>query len=215
MPAHKTFEFDYRAFIARHGGGQVLTYGKGQAIYRQGEPSDALYYLASGSVKISVMSEAGKEAVIALLRAGTFFGESCLDGHPIRTSAVTAANQCTTARLTAASVIQAFTHEPEFSRMMMDFLVERMESLKADLIDQMFNSTERRLARMLVMLANVGAAEQPKKIPVAVDHETLAKMVGTTRPRISAFMSKFRKMGYIEYNGEIKVHSSLLNVVLR
>jgi CRP-like cAMP-binding protein len=204
--------FDYRAFIAKHGG-TVAKYSNGQVVYRRGDPVDALFYIANGQVKVIFNTEDGKEAVIAVLGAGDFFGEGCLNSVLPRTSTIVTAGACEIARLERAAVILAFGDDPAFSKLFLNFLLDRNQKLRADLIDQMFNSSEKRLARILLTLANTGLEAQSSVIPIPVNQETLAHMVGTTRSRINQFMNKFRKLGYIEYNGEIRVHN-LLNLVL-
>ena len=214
MPDEKSEPFDYRAFVAKHGGGVVSKYGDKQTIYAQGDAADALYYMVSGTVKVTIVSEYGKEAVIAILGPGDFFGEACLDGHLLRNSTITATSACQIARFDHAIVSSALTYDQDFARIFMHFVLERNQKLQADLIDQLFNSSEKRLARILLTLANVDLGTQSNTITMAVNQEMLATMVGTTRSRINQFMNKFRKLGYIEYNGNIKVNSSLLNLIL-
>lgn len=207
--------FDYQAFIAANpGAGTIAEYSSDQIIYAQGDPADALFYVIAGTVRISVVSEQGKEGIIALLGPGSFFGEGCLDGRPHRVSTVTAADACKIARLRPETVMQALTGDPGFARVFFKFLLGRTEKLKADLIDQLFNSSEKRLARILLTLANTGIDAKSNLIAFPVSQEVLANMVGTTRSRINQFMNKFRKLRYIEYDDRIKVHNSLLNVIL-
>jgi CRP/FNR family transcriptional regulator, cyclic AMP receptor protein len=213
LPQH---EFDYQSFIARNPEAAITEYSSNQIVYAQGDRATSLYYLITGHVKISVVSEQGKEGVIALLGARTFFGEGCLDGPPLHATTVTATatEACTVVRLPAETVSRAMIDDPVFSRMFFKFLVGRTEKLKSDLIDQLFNSSEKRLARILLTLSNAGIESQSNAIPFQINQEVLANMVGTTRSRINQFMNKFRKLGYIEYGDRIKVHNSLINIVL-
>jgi CRP-like cAMP-binding protein len=205
--------FDHLAFIAKHGG-SVSKYIDRQIIYAQGDPADALFYIVSGSVKVTIFSEYGKEAVIAIIAAGDFFGEGFLDEQLLRNSTITTTSACEIARFNCATVTRALADDPAFTRLFMHFVLTRNRKLQADLIDQLFNSSEKRLARILLMLANTGLGTQANLITMAISQEMLATMVGTTRSRINQFMNKFRKLGYIEYNGQIKVHNSLLNLIL-
>ena len=206
--------FDYRAFIAENGGGTVSKYQDEQIVYRQGDPADSLFYIVSGQVNVTFNSEFGKEAVIAILGAGDFFGESCLGGTLLRSATITTAGACEIARLDRAMVSRALSDNPEFIKLFLNFLLGRNEKLKADLIDQLFNSSEKRLARILLTLANSGLGTQSNVIAMPINQEMLANMVGTTRSRINQFMNRFRKLGYIKYNGKIEVHNSLLNIIL-
>lgn len=206
--------FDIRAFIAKHGGGTVSQYRDRQFVYRQGDPAVALYYIVSGTVKVTFNSEDGKEAVIAILGARDFFGEGCLNGQLSRRTSIATAGACEIAQFDQAMIKRALSDNPAFSNVFLNFLLRQNEKLKADLIDQLFSSSERRLARILLILAKIGQAEQSSVIALPINQELLANMVGTTRPRINQFMNKFRKLGYIEYNGRIKVHGSLLNLLL-
>jgi len=205
--------FDYRAFISMHGGGSISEYANGDVIYAQGDSADAVYYIIEGSVKISVLSENGKEGVLAILGRGDFFGEGCLSGRSTRTSTLSTTSPSEIVRLNKDVVIRALSDDGEFRRAFCIFILQRTEKLKADLIDQLFNSSEKRLARLLFTLAHVSDGRS-HLIPVPITQETLAGMVGTTRSRISQFMTKFRKLGYVEYNGVIRVHNSLLNIIL-
>jgi CRP-like cAMP-binding protein len=206
--------FDYQAFIAKYAGASVSKYNGGQTIYAQGDPADTIYYIISGSAKISVISEQGREGVVAILRSGDFFGEGCLSYRLVRASMVTATCVCEIVRMERASAIRALKEDPAFSARLMKFLLDRNEKLKSDLLDQLFNSSEKRLARILLTLAGTGHDEQSNLITIPITQETLANMVGTTRSRINQFMTKFRKLGYIEYNGQIEVYNSLLNIIL-
>jgi len=206
--------FDHEAFIAKHSGVTILQYQDRQVIYAQGDPADAIYYIASGNVKITVVSEQGKEAVVAILRPGDFFGEGCLGLRQSRAARVTASSACEIVRLDRATAIRALNDDPAFSKLFVAFLLDRNEKLKDDLLDQLFNSSEKRLARVLLTLASAGLGEQSSLITIPISQETLANMVGTTRSRINQFMTKFRRLGYVEYDGQIRVHNSLLNVIL-
>jgi CRP/FNR family transcriptional regulator, cyclic AMP receptor protein len=211
---HRGQDFDYQTLVAKYDGATIAKYADRQTIYAQGDPADTLYYIINGIVKISVISEHGKEGVVAMLRHGEFFGEGCLSNRLARATTVTAASACEIVRLSRAIAIRALNEEPTFSALFMEFLLERNEKLKDDLLDQLFNSSERRLARVLLTLANTGLGDQSHMITIPISQETLANMVGTTRSRINQFMTKFRKLGYIEYDGQIRVHNSLLNIIL-
>ena len=188
---------------------------KGESIYLQGAAADAVYYIQQGRVKISVTSEQGKEAVVALLGTGEFFGEGCLIAQPLRFESATALVESVVLRVTKAHMARLLRTEPAFVEMFMAHLLTRKSRAEEDLVDQMFNSSEKRLARTLLLLANFGKTGKTEPITPKISQETLAEMIGTTRPRISFFLNKFRKLGLIEYNGDLKVHSSLLSVVLR
>jgi CRP/FNR family cyclic AMP-dependent transcriptional regulator len=207
--------FDPKAFLADVGEGKAITkYPKGKVVFAQGEPADAVFYIQKGRVKLTVISEQGKEAVIAILGPGHFFGEGCLNGHALRIATTTAMDDCTVTRITKPAMIATIHNEPGFSELFMAYLLERNGRIEEDLIDQLFNSSEKRLARLLLLLANFGKEGRPEPIIGKISQETLAEMIGTTRARVSFFMNKFRKLGFIEYNGNLKVHNSLLNMVL-
>jgi CRP-like cAMP-binding protein len=207
--------FDIQAFMARHGSGTISHYADRQVVYAQGDPSDALFYVVSGQVKVTILSEFGKEAVIAILGPGDFFGEGCVEGQLPRRSTITAAGATEVARVERAVVIRALEEDPAFIRSFTHFLLDRNHKLQSNLVDQLFNSSEKRLARILLTLANSGTGPNSSLITIPVNQEMLASMVGTTRSRINQFMNKFRKMGFIEYNGHIKVNESLMNVILQ
>jgi CRP/FNR family transcriptional regulator, cyclic AMP receptor protein len=208
--------FDPQVFLSKVNGGQRISdYRKDQIIFRQGDPSDAVFYVQSGKAKKTVTSEQGKEAVVALLDAGNFFGEGCLAGEALRLSTVIALTKCTIARISKADITRVIHEEPAFAELFIAHLLARNSRIEEDLVDQLFNSSEKRLARTLLLLANFGKEGRPEPIIAKVSQETLAEMIGTTRSRVSFFMNKFRKLGLIDYNGNIKIHSSLLNVVLR
>ena len=207
--------FDPRIFLAKVGTGkQVLEFHKNQHVFEQGDVADTVFYIQSGKVKLTVVSEQGKEAVIAILEPGQFFGEGCMNGHPLRIATTTAMENCVITSITKAAMIAAIHDEPKFSELFMAFLLTRNSRIEEDLIDQLFNSSERRLARLLLLLANFGKEGRPVPISPNISQETLAEMIGTTRSRVSHFMNKFRKLGLINYNGHIEVHSALLNAVL-
>jgi CRP/FNR family transcriptional regulator, cyclic AMP receptor protein len=207
--------FDPKAFLAKVDGGRTIVKSRdGQIIFSQGEPADAVFYIQKGRVKLTVVSEQGKEAVVAILSKGDFFGEGCLAGQALRMASATAMMECEIMRLAKAAVIRVIHNEPSFSEMFMSHLLTRNIRVEADLVDQLFNSSEKRLARALLLLANFGREGKPEPVIAKISQETLAEMIGTTRSRVSSFMNKFRQLGLIDYNGKLEVHSSLLNVVL-
>jgi CRP/FNR family transcriptional regulator, cyclic AMP receptor protein len=207
--------FDPKTFLARVGEGKTISkYRKNQIVFSQGEIADAVFYIQQGKVKLTVVSEQGKEAVVAILGPGQFFGEGCLNGHPLRIATSRAVDECVITRLEKATMVAAIHNEPDFSELFMAYLLTRNSRIEEDLIDQLFNSSEKRLARLLLLLANFGKESRPEPIMGTFSQETLAEMIGTTRSRVSFFMNKFRKLGFIEYNGKLEVRSSLLNVVL-
>ena len=208
--------FDPKAFLSKvNGGERIFDYRKGQIVFRQGDPADAVFYIQSGRVKKTIVSEQGKEAVVALLGAGDFFGEGSLAGEALRLATVSALTKCTIARISKADITRVIREEPAFAELFISHLLARNSRVEEDLVDQLFNSSEKRLARTLLLLANFGKEGRPEPIIAKVSQETLAEMIGTTRSRVSFFMNKFRKLGLIDYNGSIEIHSSLLNVVLR
>src|SRR5271166_3077538 len=207
--------FNPKKFLAKVGEGKTLSkYRNDQIVFSQGEVADAVFYIQQGKVKLTVVSEQGKEAVVAILGPGHFFGEGCLNGHPLRIATTRAMDECVVTRIEKATMIATIHNEPEFSQLFMSYLLTRNSRIEEDLIDQLFNSSEKRLARLLLLLANFGKEGRPEPIVGAFSQETLAEMIGTTRSRVSFFMNKFRKLGFIEYNGKIEVHNSLLNVIL-
>jgi len=208
--------FDPKVFLAKVNGGLGLrNYRKDQIVYRQGDSADSVFYIQSGKVKKTVVSEQGKEAVIAILDTGDFFGEGCLTGELLRLATVSALMNCVIARISKADITRVIHEEPAFAELFISHLLARNSRVEEDLVDQLFNSSEKRLARTLLLLANFGKEGRPEPIIAKVSQETLAEMIGTTRSRVSFFMNKFRKLGLINYNGSIEIHSSLLNVVLR
>ena len=196
------------------GGRSESSYRKNQKVFSQGDPGDAVFYIQEGKVKVSVVSQQGKEAVVALHGNGDFFGESCLNGHPLRMATVVTMTDCVIMRIEKASIVRVLHDEPKFSEMFMKYLLSRNSRVEEDLVDQLFNSSEKRLARVLLLMANFGKESKPEPVIAKISQETLAEMVGTTRSRVSFFMNKFRKLGFIQYNGNLEVHNSLLNVVL-
>jgi CRP-like cAMP-binding protein len=207
--------FDPKAFLAKVGEGRSIgNYGKDAVVYSQGEPADAVFYIQEGKVKITVVSEQGKEAVVAILGSDNFFGEGCLAGQPRRMATVATMTDATIMRVEKAAMVRLIHDEAAFSEMFIAHLLARTIRVEEDLIDQLFNSSEKRLARLLLLLANFGKEGRPEPVIAKISQETLAEMIGTTRARVSFFMNKFRKLGFINYNGGIEVHSSLLNVVL-
>ena len=206
--------FDPKVFLAKVGEGKTICkYGKDQIVFSQGQVADSVFYIQQGKVKLTVVSEQGKEAVVAILGPGQFFGEGCLNGHPLRIATTRALDEPVITRIEKATMIATIHDEPEFSELFMSYLLTRNSRIEEDLIDQLFNSSEKRLARLLLLLANFGKEGRPEPIVGTFSQETLA-MIGTTRSRVSFFMNKFRKLGFIEYNGKIEVHNSLLNVIL-
>jgi CRP-like cAMP-binding protein len=207
--------FDPKNFLAKVGEGKTISkYRKDQVVFSQGEFADAVFYIQQGQVKLTVVSEQGKEAVVALLGPDQFFGEGCLNGHPLRIATTRTVDECVITRIEKATMIATIHDEPDFAELFMSYLLNRNSRIEEDLIDQLFNSSEKRLARLLLLLANFGKEGRPEPIVGTFSQETLAEMIGTTRSRVSFFMNKFRKLGFIEYNGKIEVHNSLLNVVL-
>src|SRR5271166_5678399 len=212
----KIASFDPDAFLAivKHGR-TMAEYRTGQVIFSQGDAADSVFYIVRGKIKIAVISEQGREAVVALLGPGDFFGEGCLIAQPLRLATAASITDATVVRIEKTEMIRALHAEPAFAELFTAHLLTRNSRVEADLVDQLFNSSEKRLARTLLLLANFGKEGRPEPIATKISQETLAEMVGTTRPRASFFMNKFRKLGFIDYNGGLKVHSSLLSVVLR
>jgi CRP-like cAMP-binding protein len=208
--------FDPQIFLALVDDGQsVKTYMDRQSVFAQGDPADAIFYIHKGKIKLTVVSKEGKEAVVAILESGQFFGEGCLVAQTNRMASATAMGECSVARLEKRVVVGNLHAEPAFSALFISYLLSRNVRMEADLIDQLFNSSEKRLARLLLLLANFGKEGKPELIIANISQETLAEMIGTTRSRVSSFMNKFRRLGFIDYNSDgLSVHSSLLNVVL-
>jgi CRP/FNR family transcriptional regulator, cyclic AMP receptor protein len=208
--------FDPKAFLATVNHGRaVSTYRQGDVVFLQASPADSVFYIQKGRIKIVVASKQGKEAVVALLGAGEFFGEGCLIGQPLRLSTARAMVESEVTRVEKAEMVRVLQDEPAFGELFTTHLLTRNSRVEEDLVDQLFNSSEKRLARTLLILANFGKDGGPQPIATPISQETLAEIIGTTRSRVSQFMNKFRKLGFIEYNGHLEVHSSLLSVVLR
>ena len=215
MRSKKSPRFDLKAVLARSGDGRtVLEVPTKQALFSQGDPADAVFYILKGTIRITVLSRQGKEAVIATLGPDDFFGEGCLAGQRLRMATATAVTDASLMRLEKKAIIGLLHAQPAFSEMFMSYVLARNARIEADLVDQLFNSSERRLARMLLLLAHVGKEKEAESVVPKISQETLAEMIGTTRARVSFFMNRFRKLGLIEYNGELRVYSALLNVVL-
>jgi CRP/FNR family cyclic AMP-dependent transcriptional regulator len=207
--------FDPQSFLAKIGAGRsIAKYRKNQIVFSQGDPGDAVFYILDGKVKVTVVSEQGKEAVIAMLGPDDFLGEGCLAGQPRRIATVATLIESEIMRLEKAAIVRVIHDEPKFSEMFIAHLLARTLRVEEDLIDQLFNSSEKRLARLLLLLANFGKEGSPEPVIAKISQETLAEMIGTTCSRVNFFMNKFRKLGFIDYNGDIEVHSSLLNVIL-
>ncbi|MGD0133830.1 MAG: Crp/Fnr family transcriptional regulator [Bryobacteraceae bacterium] len=212
-------EFDPKVFLAGTGKGRTLAgYAKNHTIFLQGDPADAIFYIHKGQIKLSVGSKQGKEAVVALLGPGDFFGEGCLAGQSVRMASATTLSDCSIMRIEKAGVIRVLHDQPAFSEVLLHHLLSRNIRIEEDLVDQLFNSSEKRLARVLLLLANFGKEGKPELVIPKISQETLAEIIGTTRSRVSFFMNRFRKMGFIQYSGQqtegLEVHSSLLNVIL-
>jgi len=215
MESNQKLPFDPQALLAKANGGRMIfTCQTNQIVFSQGEPADSIFYIQGGKVKLTVLSEQGKEAIVAILGIGDFCGEGCLAGQPRRMATAAAMEESAIMRLEKAAMIRLLHDEPEFSERFMSHLMARNIPVEADLVDQLFNSSEKRLARLLLILAKFGKEDKPEPVIAKISQETLAEMIGTTRSRVSFFMNRFRKMGLIDYNGHLEIHSSLLNVVL-
>jgi CRP/FNR family transcriptional regulator, cyclic AMP receptor protein len=211
----KQSTFDPSTFLSKVGDGRTIAdYRKDQVVFSQGDAADAIFYLQKGKVQLKVVSKQGKEAIIAILGVGDFFGEGCLAGQTLRMASAVAFTACTVARIEKKAAIRVLHNEPAFSELFLSYMLSRNIRIEEDLVDQLFNSSEMRLARVLLLLANFGKESPPDPIVLKISQESLAAIVGTTRSRVSFFMNKFRKLGFISYNGGLEVHSSLLNVVL-
>lgn len=209
-------DFDPKAFLGRAAPGRATErYGKNQKIFSQGDAADTVFFIHQGKVKVTVLSEHGKEAVVGIFGEGQFFGEAGLEGVAIRTTTSHALEDCLITSISKQAMLAALTAEPKFATYFIAYLLSRNSRIEDDLIDQLFNSSERRLARLLLLLANFGEDGGARPIAIDLSQETLAEMIGTTRSRVSFFMNQFRKKGYIDYNGKIEVHRSLLDAVLR
>lgn len=215
MARKLTTQFNLKTFLSKVGSGKtIFKFDKGATIFSQGDAADAVFYVQDGKVKLTVVSQQGKEAVIAILDPASFFGEACLAGETLRMATATPLEDATILRIEKHAMIDMLHQEPAFSELFMGYLLSRNIRIQEDLVDQLFNSSEKRLARILLLLAHFGKDKQPETAIAKISQETLAEMVGTTRSRVSFFLNKFRKLGFIEYNGELRVHGSLLNVVL-
>jgi CRP/FNR family transcriptional regulator, cyclic AMP receptor protein len=213
--AKKRRKFDPKTFLSTIDRGRTIaTVPKKQAIFVQGDSSDAVFYIQRGRVKLTVVAKSGKEATLGILNEGVFFGEGCLAGQPVRMCSATAETDCSLMRVDKKSMMEVIHREPAFSDMFVSYLLTRNIRYEEDLVDQLFNSSEKRLARILLLLAHFGKDGKPEVAIPKISQETLAEMVGTTRGRVNFFMNRFRKLGFVRYNGELEVHSSLLNVVL-
>ena len=214
MAGKSTQKFNSRLSALAKDGKALVKYRGDQPIFRQGDAADAVFYIQNGKVQITVVSEQGKEGVIAMLEAGEFFGEGCLAGQPLHLASASATAESAIVRIEKEAMIRALRDEPAFSQLFMAYLLSRNVQIEADLVDQLFNSSEKRLARVLLLLAHFGKDGKMEPVIPHINQEILAARVGTTRSRINYFMNKFRKLGFIEYNGTLKVHSSLLNVIV-
>lgn len=216
VAANKPYEFDPKKFLATIGEGRrVVQFPKKQAIFAQGDPADAVFYLQRGKVQLSVVSKVGKEATIGILNDGDFFGEGSLAGQTLRMGSATAMTDCTVMRIEREAMMAALHREHKFSDLFVAYLLARNIRYEEDLVDQLFNSSEKRLARILLLLAHFGKEGTPDPVIPKISQETLAEMIGTTRSRVSFFMNRFRKLGFVNYDtAGLQVHSSLLNVVL-
>jgi CRP-like cAMP-binding protein len=215
--AEKLSKFDTKTFLSTiDGGRKIVAVPKKQTIFVQGDSSDAVFYIQNGKIKLTVVSKSGKEATVGILNEGEFFGEGCLTGQPLRLSSATAMTDCSVMRIDKKSMMEVLHREHTFSDMFVAYLLTRNIRYEEDLVDQLFNSSEKRLARILLLLAHFGKDGAPETLIANISQETLAEMIGTTRSRVSFFMNRFRKLGFIDYHGagDLQVHSSLLNIVL-
>jgi CRP-like cAMP-binding protein len=216
MANHPAIAFDPSAFLSRIDDGKTTrAYRNKQVVFSQGDAADAVFFIESGKVKLTVVSTRGKEAVVGVLEKGSFFGEGCLAAQPLRMATASAIQPTGLTRLGKSSMVALLHREPEFAESFTAYLLSRNVRIEEDLVDQLFNSSEKRLARTLLLLAHFGKESRPETVIPKVSQETLAAMVGTTRSRVSFFMNRFRKMGFIHYNGGLQVNSALLTVVLR
>ena len=215
MKASRKRPFNVETFLTTVNGGRTISnYKKNQTVFTQGDPADSVFYIQEGKVKVCVVSERGKEAVVATHGKTEFFGEGCLSGQPLRLATVGAMTESVIMRIEKAAIVRVLHDEPKFAEMFMTYVLARNARVEEDLVDQLFNSSEKRLARLLLLMANFGKEGKPEPVIPKISQETLAEMVGTTRSRVSAFMNKFRKLGFIDYNGHLTVHNSLLSMVL-
>jgi CRP/FNR family cyclic AMP-dependent transcriptional regulator len=216
MARKAEFTFDPKAFLATVGPGYTVSdLRKNEVVFLQSAAADAVFYIQKGKIKIVVSSEQGKEAVVGVMGPGEFFGEGCLIGQPLRLATVKTMTESQVVRVSKAEMVRVLQGEPRFAELFMTHLLTRNSRVEEDLVDQLFNSSEKRLAHTLLLLANFGQDGGPQPITTPISQETLAEIIGTTRPRVSVFMNKFRKLGFIEYNGHLEIHSSLMSVLLR
>ena len=216
MDTKPLLTFDPKAFLGKVEKGKTTSeYRNKQVVFSQGDVADAVFFIQTGQVTLTVISARGKEAVIGVLERGSFFGEGCLAGQPIRMATATATDTSRITRVARNVMLRMIHREPEFAEVFITYLLSRNARIEEDLVDQLFNSSEKRLARILLLLAHFGKEPRPEKVLPKVSQETLAAMVGTTRARVSFFMNRFRKLGFIHYNGGLQVHSALLTVLLR
>ena len=217
QPANGEAVFNAKAFLAKAGlGKKILNLKKNEAAYAQGDPADAIFYVQHGRLRVTVTSAKGKESTITLVGPGEFLGENCMvSSHPVRLATATAMTESALLRISKTEMTRVLHREPELSEMFVSFLLSRNARIQADLVDQLFNSSEKRLARILLLLAQFGKESKPETVVPKISQELMADMIGTTRSRVSFFMNRFRKLGFIEYNGEIRVHNTLLNIFLQ
>ncbi|HEY3910152.1 MAG TPA: Crp/Fnr family transcriptional regulator [Stellaceae bacterium] len=215
MKGERKPTFDPQSFLAKVGSGKTrVELPRRHIVFSQGDPADAVFYIQKGKIELKVFSQQGREAILAVLGVGDFFGEGCLAGQPLRMATATAVAECSIMRLERSAMIAVLHEQPVFSALFLSYLLSRNIRIEEDLVDHLFNSSEKRLARLLLLLSNFGKEGKPQAVIPKISQENLAEMIGTTRSRVSFFMNKFRKLGFIEYNGGLSVHSSLLNVVL-
>ncbi|TKB72694.1 MAG: Crp/Fnr family transcriptional regulator [Nitrospira sp.] len=215
MARKRTPPFNPQTFLTKVGSGKTsLTLPRNHTIFSQGDAAEAVFYIQAGKVKLTVVSQQGKEAVVAILERGAFFGESCLAGQTVRPANATIMEDSSIVRIDRGAMIRVLHEEPTFAELFMSYLLAHNIRIQEDLVDQLFNSSEKRLARVLLLLAHFGKESKPETVITKISQETLAEMIGTTRSRVSFFMNKFRKLGFVDYNGALHVHSSLLNIVL-
>ncbi|MHB8148314.1 MAG: Crp/Fnr family transcriptional regulator [Vulcanimicrobiaceae bacterium] len=215
MTVNEEQPFDSKTFLNAVGEGcTIRTYPKNSAIFDQGDPADSVFHIQGGKVKLAVVSPRGKEAIVAILSEGFFFGEGCLAGQAVRMATARAITECSIVQVDKSVMVRILHSEPGFAEQFIAHLLTRNIRIEEDLVDQLFNSSEKRLARILLLLANFGKESRPEEVIPNISQETLAEMIGTTRSRVSFFLNKFRKLGFIDYNGSIHVHTSLLNVIL-
>ena len=215
MPRKRTTLFNPKTFLTQVDGGKTLLQcRKNQVLFSQGDASDAVFYIQTGRITLTVVSPQGKEAIVAILEPAAFFGEACLTGELVRMVTATTLDKAVIVRIDKAAMIRVLHEQPAFSELFLAYLLSRNVRIQEDLVDQLFNSSEKRLARLLLLMAHFGKEGKPEPVLPKVSQDTLAEMIGTTRSRVSFFMNKFRKLGFVYYNGGLHVHSSLLNVLL-